>query len=206
MEAEVRDHAGKAAADAEVTLYAVDEGILSLTGYETPDPLAYFNQPRGLAVSTALTLPTMLKEEAAESDFANKGYLIGDGKGGPALLNGLRKNFVACPFWNATLRTDANGKVGAEFIAPDSLTRYRVIAVAVTKQSQFGAGESAFEINKPIMIESALPAFANVGDKLTMRAVVHNTTDFGGRAEVWLRIDELAHAPETTRQLSARRA
>jgi uncharacterized protein YfaS (alpha-2-macroglobulin family) len=84
--------------------------VLSLTGYQTPDPLAYFDQPRGLAVSTALTLPTMLKEEAAESDFANKGYLIGDGKGGSGLLNGLRKNFVACPFWHATLRTDATAK------------------------------------------------------------------------------------------------
>ncbi len=200
VEAEVRDHAGKAAADAEVTLYAVDEGVLSLTGYQTPDPLAYFNRPRGLGVSTALTLPTLLKEDAAESDFANKGYLIGDGKGGPALLNGLRKNFVACPFWSATLRTNAEGKVSAEFIAPDSLTRYRIIAVAVTRQSQFGAGESAFEINKPIMIESALPAFANVGDKLTMRAVVHNTTDFGGRAEIWLKLDDTAHAPEWARQ------
>jgi hypothetical protein len=32
-----------------VRLYAVDEGVLSLTGYETPDALAFFNQPRGLA-------------------------------------------------------------------------------------------------------------------------------------------------------------
>jgi alpha-2-macroglobulin len=202
VEAEVRDHAGKAAADAEVTLYAVDEGILSLTGYATPDPISYFNQPRGLGVTTALTLPTMLKEDAAESDFANKGYLIGDGKGGPALLNGLRKDFLPCAFWHATLRTNADGKVSAEFPAPDSLTRYRVIAVAVTKQSQFGAGESAFEINKPVMIESALPAFANVGDKLTMRAVVHNTTDFGGRAEVWLKLDDTARAGETHRQIA----
>jgi uncharacterized protein YfaS (alpha-2-macroglobulin family) len=98
-------------------------------------------------------------------------------------LNGLRKNFVATPFWHATLRTDAEGRVRAEFKAPDSLTRYRVVAVAATKYSQFGVGESAFEINKPIMIESAMPAFANVGDKLVMRAVVHNTTEFGGRAK-----------------------
>ncbi|MDQ3626865.1 MAG: MG2 domain-containing protein, partial [Verrucomicrobiota bacterium] len=80
LEAEVRDLSGAAAADAEVTLYAVDEGVLSLTRYETPDALAFFNQPRGLGVSTSLTLPTLLREDAAESDFANKGYLVGDGK------------------------------------------------------------------------------------------------------------------------------
>ena len=199
----MKDNAGKPAADAEVVLYAVDEGVLSLTGYQTPDPLAFFNQPRGLAVATSLTLPTLLREDAPESDFANKGYLVGDGKGGPASLNGLRKNFIATPFWSATIRTDANGRAHAEFKAPDSLTRYRVIAVAVTKQSQFGAGESAFEINKPIMIESAMPAFANVGDKLVMRAVVHNTTDFGGRAEIYLDHDQTARATaETTRQMT----
>ncbi|MGZ4967706.1 MAG: alpha-2-macroglobulin family protein, partial [Chthoniobacterales bacterium] len=165
VDAEVRDWQSKPVADAEVTLYAVDEGVLSLTSYETPDPLAFFNQPRGLGVSTSLTLPTLLKEDASESDFANKGYLIGDGKGGPALLDGLRKNFIACPFWNATLRSDAQGRVHAEFAAPDSLTRYRIIAIAVTKQAQLGAAQSAFEINKPIMIESAMPAFANMGDK-----------------------------------------
>ena len=35
-------------ADAEVVLYAVDEGVLSLTDYKTPDPLAFFNQRRAL--------------------------------------------------------------------------------------------------------------------------------------------------------------
>ena len=131
-------------------------------------------------VQTSLTLPTLLKEDAEESDFANKGYLIGDGKGGPPLLDGLRKNFLACAFWNATLRTDAQGHVRAEFVAPDSLTRYRVIAVAATKQNQFGAGESAFEINKPVMIEASMPHFANLGDKLILRGVVHNNTDLAG--------------------------
>ncbi|MFL6540644.1 MAG: alpha-2-macroglobulin family protein, partial [Chthoniobacterales bacterium] len=200
LDAELRDSGGQPAADAEVTLYAVDEGVLSLTGYETPDPLAFFNQPRGLGVTTALTLPTLLKEDLAESDFANKGYLVGDGKGGPALLDGLRTNFIACAFWNATLRSDAQGRVHAEFSAPDSLTRYRIIAVAVTKQGAFGAAQSAFEINKPIMIESAMPAFANVGDKIIMRAVAHNTTDTGGRAEIELRLDSTARAG-TARQL-----
>ncbi|MGI8435596.1 MAG: alpha-2-macroglobulin family protein [Chthoniobacterales bacterium] len=201
LEAEVKDSTGKPAANAELTLSAVDEGVLSLTAYETPDPLAFFNQPRGLGVSTSLTLPTLLREDAPEADFANKGYLIGDGKGGAPLLDGLRTNFVATPFWNGTLHTDAQGRAHAEFKAPDSLTRYRVVALAATKENQFGDGESAFEINKPIMIESAMPAFANVGDKIVLRAVVHNTTDIGGKADVLFEIDDRVRAAERTRQI-----
>jgi uncharacterized protein YfaS (alpha-2-macroglobulin family) len=202
LDAEVRDVNGKAAADSEVVLFAVDEGILSLTGYKTPDPLAFFNQRRRLAVQTSLTLPTLLKEEADESDFANKGYLIGDGKGGPSLLEGLRKNFLACAFWNATLRTDGQGRVHAEFTAPDSLTRYRVIAIAATKQNQFGTGESAVEISKPIMLEASLPRFGNLGDKLVLRAVLHNNTDVAGEAEVELQLDATAKATETKRHVN----
>jgi uncharacterized protein YfaS (alpha-2-macroglobulin family) len=201
VEAEVRDWKGNPARDAEVTLYAVDDGVLSLTKYETPEPLTFFNQPRALSVFTSLTLPTLLKEDLAASDFANKGYLIGDGKGGPELLNGLRKNFLATAYWNGTLRTDPDGRVRADFPAPDSLTRYRIIAVALTREGQFGSAQSAVEINKPIMIESAMPAFANVGDKLILRAVVHNTTNGSGKAEVELKIDGTARAGTTKREV-----
>jgi len=202
LEADVRDAQGKPAVDSEVVLYAVDEGVLSLTDYKTPDPLAFFNQRRLLEVQTNLTLPTLLKEDAEESDFANKGYLIGDGKGGPPLLNGLRKNFLACAFWNATLRTNAQGQVRAEFVAPDSLTRYRVMAIAATRQNQFGAGESAFEIKKPVMVEASLPHFANLGDKLVLRGVLHNTTDLEGEADLELQLDETAKAVETKRHVT----
>jgi uncharacterized protein YfaS (alpha-2-macroglobulin family) len=202
LDAEVRDAAGKAAADSEIVLFAVDEGVLSLTGYKTPDPLTYFGQRRRLAVQTSLTLPTLLKEDADESDFANKGYLIGDAKGGPPALEGLRKNFLACAFWNATLRTDGQGHAKAEFTAPDSLTRYRVIAVAASRQNQFGTGESAVEISKPIMIEASLPRAGNVGDKLILRAVLHNNTDAPGEADLELRLDSTAKATDTKRHLS----
>src|SRR6202795_5221236 len=76
IQGDVRDAKGKPANDSEVVLYAVDEGVLSLTDYKTPDPLAFFKQRRALEVQTNLTLPTLLKEDAEESDFANKGYLI----------------------------------------------------------------------------------------------------------------------------------
>src|SRR3954452_8969005 len=202
LTAEVRDVSGKAAADSEVVLFAVDEGVLSLTGYKTPDPLVFFNQRRRLSVQTSLTLPTLLKEETEELDFANKGYLVGDAKGGPPLLDGLRKNFLACAFWNATLRTDGQGRVHAEFAAPDSLTRYRIIAVAASRLNQFGTGESAVEISKPMMLEASLPRFGNQGDKLVLRGVLHNNTDTAGEADVELQLDATANASETKRHVT----
>src|SRR5205085_1587880 len=117
-------------------------------------------------------------------------------------LEGFRKNFLACAFWNATLRTDGQGHVHAEFTAPDSLTRYRVIAIAASRQNQFGTGESALEISKPIMIEASLPRFGNFGDKIIVRAALHNNTDAAGEADVELRLDATAKAAETKRHVS----
>jgi alpha-2-macroglobulin len=202
LNAEVLDIHGKPVAGAEVVLYAVDEGVLSLTGYKTPDPLAFFHLPHRLGVQTSLTLPTLLREDLVEGDFANKGYLIGDGKGGPDNVDGLRKNFLACALWSPGLRTGADGKLRASFTAPDSLTRYRVVAIAQTKQSQFGGGDSAFEVNKPVMLEPALPRFANLGDTITLRAVLHNTTDLDGQVDVALQLDNTARAAETKRRVA----
>ena len=196
--AQVLDAEGKPVANAEVTLYAVDEGVLSLMGYETPDPLAFFNQERALSVKTGLTLPTLLSEDPHERSFGNKGYLVG---GGGEDSESLRKNFVACAFWNGSIKTDADGRIAAKFAAPDSLTRYRVIAVVQTARNQFGSAESAFEVNKPVMLEPALPRFANVGDKLILRGVLHNTTDSDGDVEVALELDETAVAENTTRRV-----
>jgi uncharacterized protein YfaS (alpha-2-macroglobulin family) len=58
VELRVRDAAG-AGQRAEVTLWAVDEGVLALTGYRTPDPIDLIYQPRGIGLRLASTLASV---------------------------------------------------------------------------------------------------------------------------------------------------
>lgn len=199
VSAEVLDVNGRAVANAEVTLYAVDEGVLSLMGYKTPDPLTFFNQERALAVTTGLTLPTLLPEDPGQRTFGNKGYLVGGG--GEESGEALRKDFLACALWQGSLRSDATGYVAARFAAPDSLTRYRLIAVVQTARDQFGSADSAFEVNKPLMLEPALPRFANVGDTILLRGVLHNLTDTDGEVEVHVDLDRTVSSSVEKRQV-----
>ena len=191
--AAVQDARGQPVSGAEVTLYAVDEGVLSLADYEVPDPHALFYRARPLGVESSISLPNLLSEDPARLTFHNKGYLVGGGGEGGR----VRKNFLACAFWNATLHTDERGTVTAQFEAPDSLTRYRVIAVATAGPSQFGHAESAFQVNKPLMLEPALPRFANLTDRLVIRGVVLNQTERAGDVVVTLDLDAKAHAAGT---------
>ena len=190
----ITDAKGAAVSGADVTLYAVDEGVLSLMKHETPDPSAYFHAELPLAIDSFTSFDNLLSEEAAARDRGNKGFVVGGGDGnenGPNV--NLRKNFIVTPLWLASGTTDAQGSLTASVTAPDNLTRYRIMAVAAQGVDRFGHGESAFKINKPLMIEPAVPRFARLGDEFLVKAVVHNTTPSAGAVEVTLELDGTAN-------------
>ena len=195
IETEVRvlDAKGAPVADAEVTFWAADDGILALTGYARPEPHEIFLRPFSLSVATGLTLFDLFPEDPSDLTFANKGYLIGGGgAGGPAPK--LRRDFPGTACWFPALRTDQDGRVKPRFTAPDALTRYRLVAVVHAGESRFGSGESSVGIRKPLMLLSALGPVANVGDEIIARAVVRNETGVSGTAEIALELDATAQS------------
>jgi alpha-2-macroglobulin len=172
---------GQPAANAEVTLYAEDEGTLAVMGYETPDPMAHFYDPRELRVNCGTTLDDFIPESPDEQTFYNKGFFIGGGDGEMGgMPPAMRRDFNPCAGWQPALVTDAAGKFTATFKMPDTLTRYRVIAVAHQGESRFGHAEAALVVNKPLMIEPQAPRFASEGDTLDVRALVQNASEFSG--------------------------
>ena len=195
----ITNNDGQVVPNTEVTLYAVDEGVLSLTGYETPNPASTFNQPFPLTVRTGQSLSELLSENENELGFHNKGYVIGGG-GEVAGANPkqVRKDFKALAFWEGALTTGKDGKVKANFVAPDNLTTFRIMAVAA-KGNQLGSAESDATINKPLIIEPALPAFSNVSDQIDLTAVLHNNTTRDLDLNLEVTLDEhamfLADAP-----------
>lgn len=165
---------GQPVANADLTLYAVDESILDAGDWHEP-PLRdelYPTRPWRVA-----TYPGLLQLALGVSDASlhQKGFIIGgsDFKGGPfANIKELRTQFPPRALWQTGLRSDREGKVPFSFAAPDALTRYRLIALAQTKQHQFGTGSDWVEISKPLQIEPALPRFLRVGDEVELRAVL----------------------------------
>jgi len=171
----VRGHDGEPVANAEVTLYAVDEGILAMMPSALPDLHSIFNRPLPHSVDTFTMFPQVLSEDPSRTSFGNKGHLIGGGGSG-SIRGNLRKDFLPCAYWNAALKTDERGRVEARFKAPDSLTRYRVMAV-VHAGEKYGSAKSYFKVNKPLIVEASLPPFARKGDRIEALAVIHNQTD-----------------------------
>ena len=73
--------------------------------------------------------------------------------------------------------TGADGTVTVAFTLPDSLTRYRVMAVAIDGADQFGKGESTITARLPLQMRPSAPRFLNFGDRFELPVVVQNQTD-----------------------------
>jgi alpha-2-macroglobulin len=199
----VTDARGAPQPGADVALFAVDEGVLSLTQHETPKPEAFFHQPFPLTFSNYASFENLLSEVREERVRSNKGFLVGGGGEDGEVPPQVRKNFVATPLWLANGLTDELGTLNAKVAVPDNLTRYRLMSVVTAGAERFGHGESAFTVNKPLMVEPVVPRFARLGDEVLIKAVVHNTTPTAREIEVTLELDQGAGFITESRPFSA---
>jgi uncharacterized protein YfaS (alpha-2-macroglobulin family) len=158
----VRDRGGKGQRS-EVTLWAVDQGVLALTGYRTPDPVALLYPPRGLGLRLASNLTTV----APQVPEGEKGGRAPGGGGGIGQSEILRSRFKSTAFFLASVLTDPAGNAVVSARLPDNLTTFRVMAVAVTAGDRYGSGESPLLVTRPLVARPALPRFARSGDRFT---------------------------------------
>ena len=56
------------------------------------------------------------------------------------------------------------GRASATVTLPDSLTTYRIMAVAADRRSRFGSGEREIRATKPVTLLPAFPRFMSVSD------------------------------------------
>lgn len=166
---------------ADVTVMVVDDGVLSLTGYKMPNLLKVFYSPLPLSVLTADNRLFLI----GQRDFGEKGENRGGGGGLLNKLGGadLRSHFEFAPYFNARVKTNANGQASLQFKLPDNLTSFRVMAVAATVQ-KFGAGETTIKVSKPLMITPKMPRFARRDDQFQCGAIVYNYEDEKGLIQV----------------------
>jgi uncharacterized protein YfaS (alpha-2-macroglobulin family) len=175
----VRDGAGRGQVS-EVTLWAVDEGVLSLTGYRTPDPLDLLYQPRGVGMRLASNLVAV----APQVPEGQKGTRNPGGSGGQDLTGILRSRFRPTAFFIGSVVTDRNGEAVVAGGLPDNVTTFRVMAVAVTAGDRYGAGESPLLSTRPLIARPALPRFLREGDDFMAGVVVNHRFARGVDARV----------------------
>ncbi|HEY2824471.1 MAG TPA: alpha-2-macroglobulin family protein, partial [Gemmatimonadales bacterium] len=159
---------------AEVTLWAVDEGVLALTSYKTPDPIDLIYRARGLGVRLASNLVSVAAQEVTveATGVTEKGHNPGGG-GGAAMEDILRSRFQTTAFFLGSVTTDAQGRGVARAKLPDNLTTFRIMAVAVTAGDRYGSGHTPLLVTRALLARPALPRFVRPGDQFAAGVVVH---------------------------------
>lgn len=178
----VRDGKG-AGQRSEVTLWAVDEGVLALTGYQTPDPLDLIYRERGLGLRLASNMVAV----APQVPEGEKGKRAPGGGGGADAADILRSRFQTTAFFLGSVVTDSQGVAVARAKLPDNLTTFRVMAVAVTAGDRYGHGQSSMLVTRPLLARPALPRFLRAGDEFAAGVVVNQRA--GGTPQVTVKAD-----------------
>ena len=181
----VKNAAGEPVRGAAVTVAAVDEGVLQLTEFATPDPLGYFFGQRALGVTSG-DIYSVLMPEVAKPDKASK--VGGDGDSGRH-LSAVRANRVKpVALVSEVLHTDAQGNAIATFAVPAFSGKLRVMAVGYAPDA-VGNAQQDILVRAPLMVQSSLPRFAAPGDRFEATVTLFNNAKTDGQVTLNLSPD-----------------
>jgi uncharacterized protein YfaS (alpha-2-macroglobulin family) len=166
----VRTADGKAPpAGSEVAVAAVDEGLLELQPNRSWELLEAMMGRRGYGVRTS----TAQMQVVGKRHFGLKAVPQGGGGGRQT----TRELFDTLLLWQARVVLDANGNAAVEVPLNDSLTSFRIAAVATGGVGHFGTGTTSIRSTQDLMLLSGLPPFIREGDQFPAQFTVRNTTD-----------------------------
>ena len=91
----------------------------------------------------------------------------------------IRENFAETAFFYPQLRTNETGEISISFVLPESLTRWKFMGLAHTRNVDYGKIEATATASKEFMLQPNMPRFVRVGDKANIAASLMNLSDKG---------------------------
>ncbi|HEX4924766.1 MAG TPA: MG2 domain-containing protein, partial [Bdellovibrionales bacterium] len=155
---------------AEVAIAAVDESLLRLKSNTSWSILREMMQPRGLAVESASAQSRVV----GKRHFGSKAKPPGGGGG--QMDAGTRELFDPILLWEPRVKVDSKGQAKATVTLNDSITSFRIVAVANAGANHFGDGKTTIQSSKDLIIYSGFAPLVREGDEIKNAYTVRNTT------------------------------
>ncbi|EGG25400.1 ubiquitin domain-containing protein [Cavenderia fasciculata] len=89
----------------------------------------------------------------------------------------VRDNFCPRATFETNVHTDEKGVARFKYVLPDNLTKYRMMALAMTND-KFGKTQEFFTSTLPVMIRQSPPRFLHYMDESIFPIVVQNIVDY----------------------------
>lgn len=173
---------------ARIAIFAVDEGILQVARYRTPDPLGHFFQKRALSVTTAQILDLILPEFRGNDGQAAPGG-DQDSSLGRHLNPFARKGDKPVAYWSGIMDSDRVART-VTYDIPDFFNgTLRVFAVAVS-DGAVGVFETQTVVRADFVLSPNAPLTATPGDEFEVGlGVANNLVGSGPSARLAVRIE-----------------
>lgn len=150
-----------------VTLAAVDEGILRLTNFASPDPARHFLARRRLGLDIRDDYGRLIAPAEGEAAVLRQG---GDGMDG-AGLQSIPQRLVA--LFSGAVAVGADGTATIPLDLPDFAGELRLMAVA-WDGARIGAASRPMTVREQAVAEALLPRFLAPGDEVRLPLLLHN--------------------------------
>lgn len=181
------------AKDTEVAVAAVDEGLLELADNRSWDLLPAMMAERGYNMRTF----TAQSQVTGKRHFGKKA--VPDGGGGGRAPT--RELFDTLLYWNPAVKLDRKGEAVVEIPLNDSLSRFRIVAVAAS-ESRFGTGWSGIRTTRDLQISSGLTPVVRAGDSFKAHFTVRNGSNRTMKVALGAHADGLGVLPPRQLELA----
>ncbi|MBI4345381.1 MAG: alpha-2-macroglobulin, partial [Elusimicrobia bacterium] len=183
----VREASGKALPPgAEAAVAAVDEGLLELMPNKSWGLLEAMMGRRATAVRTA----TAQMHVVGKRHYGLKALPPGGGGGRQT----TRELFDTLLLWKARVPLNAQGEALLEVPLNDSLTGFKIVAVAHAGAGLFGSGATSIRATQDLQLLAGMPPVVREGDRFQAGLTVRNATDRPMELEVSAKAEGLGTA------------
>lgn len=143
---------GQPLSNAELTVMAVDRGVLDLIGYHVPDPIDFFYDPYQFHFCVKGGDSRELLMDPVT--YMAKNLMGGDSDDGDKAEN--REDFNPTALFEPCIVTDEDGYATVTFKLPDTLTTYRITAFGVEGEL-LALQESEIIVQNPVNVQQVMP-------------------------------------------------
>lgn len=168
-----------------IIIYAIDEGILQVADYQTPDPLAYYFQKQALSVNTAQIADQILPKYIAKRELSAVG---GDEKQKSIAsnLNPFARKVAPVVYWSGIINTESTVN-SVTYQVPDYFNgTLRIMAVAVSPQA-VGATSRKIQVRDDLVLTPNVPTFIAPNDQFEVSVNIANTTNSDSQVKLQIK-------------------
>lgn len=192
---DVKEQNGKEMA---YTIAIVDEGLLDLTHFKTPDPWSSFNAREALGVRSwdMYNLVIGAYGGKIEQMFSIGGDEDAEGAGAKAIVN----RFTPVVKFAGPFYLKSGGSESHRFYMPNYNGRVRAMVVAGNGNA-YGSSEKSILVRQSVMVLGTLPRVVGQGEEITVPATIFATKENVGNVKVTISCSDkfsIKGASETT--------